>query len=255
MRHALVRLIGWPGTVLHGDPCVFDRWLWLRRNLRPGRLRTLDVGCGSGAFTLYAATIGNQAVGLSHDERNNAVAAERASILGLVHACFLTVDVRDLDRFAAELGLFDQIVCLETIEHLRDDRKLIADLSSLLRPGGRLLLTTPYKHYRRLVGDRLSNGEDGGHIRWGYTHAEMRRLLGDHGLDVEVEGYVSGIVSQSLTNIQRILSRPHPRIGWLLVFPLRLLQLLDRPLTRLLRYPYLSIAVVAVKRGLQRVDT
>ncbi|MGH7934815.1 MAG: hypothetical protein ACREQN_16860, partial [Candidatus Binataceae bacterium] len=66
-ENALVRLLGWRATVLHGDPMTLDRWRWLKRHLRAGRLRTLDAGCGSGAFTMYAAKIGNEAVGITFD--------------------------------------------------------------------------------------------------------------------------------------------------------------------------------------------
>lgn len=249
MNNLLVRILGWHATVLHGDPCVFDRWLWLKKRLRPGPLRTLDAGCGSGAFTMYAARIGNDALGLSFDEHNNAAAAGRAQILRIPGARFTHVDLRELDRRLPSLGVFDQIICLETIEHILDDRKLAKNLSALLKPGGRLLLTTPYKHYRRLLGDRLSATEDGGHVRWGYTHGEMRALFAGQGLEVVEESYISGVVSQQLTNLMRLLSCVHPYFAWIAVFPLRIFQVFDAPLTRALRYPPLGIGVVAIKPG------
>jgi len=247
MNDDLVKLFGWKATVFHGDPAGFDRWRWLVRHLQPGPLRTLDAGCGSGAFTLYAAKIGNEALGLSFDQRNTEVARTRANILGVFNARFLQVDLRDLSQVSEDLGLFDQIICFETIEHIMDDHRLMADLSSLLKPGGRLLLTTPYKHYRHLFGDKLSVSEDGGHVRWGYTHEEIRRLFDQYGLEVQVEGYISGFVSQQITNLQRILSRLQGKLAWAFTFPLRVFQWVDRPLTRVLGYPHLSIGVVGVK--------
>jgi hypothetical protein len=51
-----------------------------------------------------------------------------------------------------------------------------------------------------------------------------------------------------LTNIMRRLTRRVGRVGgWLIVLPLRPLALLDRPLSRLLRYPRLSVALTAEK--------
>jgi len=246
MNNALVRLIGWKATILHGDPCVHDRWKWLKRHLAPGPLRTLDAGCGSGAFTLYAASIGNASVGIDINPAHIQAARVRAAMLRLSHAEFLEADLKKLDQLAG-LGVSDQIICCETIEHLRNDRKLLTDLSRLLRPGGRLLLTTPFKHYRHLFGDRVSEREDGGHVRLGYTHDEMRRLLGACGLDVVIEEFISGVVSQNLTNLTRVFSRLHPRVAWAAVFPLRSFQALDAPVTRVLRYPYLSIGIVARK--------
>ncbi len=242
----MVRAIGWMSTVLHGDPCVLDRWRWLRRRLSPGDMRTLDAGCGSGAFSLYAARIGNVSVGISFNERQVRTARRRATLLHLPTAQFIHADLRELDALA--LPIFDQIICTETIEHIRNDKKLLHDIGALLRPGGKLLLTTPFKFYKPLFGDRVSEQEDGGHVRVGYTHQELRALLDECGLDIESEEYVSGLVSQQLTNVMRILGKLDWKMGWAVTFPLRALQVLDRPLTFLLRYPCLSVAVVGVKR-------
>jgi hypothetical protein len=51
MKDTLVKLIGWKALMLQGDPTVVDRWRWLKQHVRPGPLRTLDAGCGTGAFT------------------------------------------------------------------------------------------------------------------------------------------------------------------------------------------------------------
>lgn len=251
MNNILIRLIGWKATVLHGDPTVFDRWRWLKRYLSGGSLRTLDVGCGSGVFTMYAAKIGNEAVGISLDERNTQVAGVRARILCIPNVQFIQADLRDLGKFADRLGKFDQIICFETIEHIRNDKKLIAGLSNLLKPGGRLLLTTPFKNHKPLLGEKLSECENGDHIRhirWGYTHDEIGELFDENGLDTLTKEYISGFVSQQLTNLMRVLSKTNAMIAWVIIFLLRILQIFDSLLTRLIGYPYLSIGVVGMKR-------
>jgi len=245
MSDALVRMIGWPATILHGDPTVVDRWGWLRRHLRPGPLRTLDAGCGSGAFTMYAARIGNDATGVAFDQRAVAAAAGRAAILGLAgSARFVEGDLRRLDEFGPGLGEFDQIILLETIEHILDDRKLLADLVDRLRPGGRLLLTAPTREHHPLYGEKVSEVEDGGHVRWGYTHDEMRALMNGAGLEVEAEEYVSGLVSQKLASLTFALRRLSGPGAWAATFPLRVFHPLDGVLTRLSGYPHLSIGMV-----------
>ena len=32
-RSQLVKLLGFPATLIHGDTLVLDRWLWLKRRL------------------------------------------------------------------------------------------------------------------------------------------------------------------------------------------------------------------------------
>jgi SAM-dependent methyltransferase len=248
--NAALRIIGWPATVLFGDPLMYDRWRWLRHHLRGGTLRTLDAGCGSGAFTMYAARLGNEALGISFHERENRIARERAALLGIRRTTFIDRDLRELDRYAEELGRFDQLICMETIEHVRDDERLIRNLSALLRPGGRLLLTTPQAAHRPMWGeDPPSSVEDGGHLRWGYDPAELKRMFEACGLEVESVELVSGVVSQSLVSLARMASRLHDRLGWIVTLPLRIVQPLDRPLSVLLHFPPHSVALVGVRNG------
>lgn len=244
MSDSLLRAIGWPATILHGDPCVLDRWAWVRRWLRGPGLRTLDAGAGNGGFAMYAAKRGNETVGLSFSPEEVSNASRRATLLQLQDVRFRVGDLRQLDELAGELGSFDQILCLEVAEHIRDDAKLLRDLAGMLRPGGRLLLTTPDAGHRALWSETVSDQEDGGHVRWGYGHDEMALLFANAGLRVIAQDHVSGVVSQLLTNLMRRAQQVHVTLGWAVVMPLRPLQILDRPLTRLLRWPPLCIALV-----------
>lgn len=63
----------------------------------------------------------------------------------------------------------------DVVNLVKNDQKLVRDLATLLKPGGILILTTPYKHHKAYYGEALSSTEDGGHVRWGYTHDELRR--------------------------------------------------------------------------------
>ncbi len=247
-NNLLVKILGWKATVLHGDPSSFDRWIWLKRHLSPGPLRTLDAGCGSGAYTMYAARIGNEALGISCEERSTEVARERANILGITNVSFVTADLRHLDKKSNLIGKFNQIICFETIEHVLNDKKLLIDLSNILEIGGKLLLTAPYKNHKALLYESLSTSEDGGHVRWGYSYEEIRHLFQEAGLEMTTEEYVSGFITQKLMDLMRFLDRVHQKFAWVVTFPLRLLQIFDAPITRLLNYPYLSIGMIGIKK-------
>lgn len=247
MNNILIKLIGLPATILHEDPCAFGRYQWMKKNIKKGSVRTLDAGCGLGTFALYAASQKNHVVGISYDQRANEKAKTNAQILRLNNILFKQGDLRRLDKFSKDLGLFDQIICFETVEHILNDEKLIKDLASLLKVGGRLLLTTPYKNYKRLWGDKLSQKEDGGHVRWGYSHEEIEELFKKANLKIEKKEYVSGFISQQLTNAMRILSKINQRMAWTITLPLRLLQFFDPFITKIIRYPFLSISVIGKK--------
>jgi SAM-dependent methyltransferase len=246
----MLRVLGWRSLLIHGDPCVLDRWLWLRRELRKGNVKTFDAGCGNGGFSIYAARSGNDVVAASFSDREQEDARRRAGALGVNGIEFRTLDLRELNGHRDSLGTFDQIICFETIEHVTDDRGLVGSLVEMLADGGQLLLTAPFEGHRPLYSEERdpSPVEDGSHVRYGYTRERLREIAEGAGLRVAEEDYISGVVSQKVTDLMRRLSE---RVGrpaaWVLTLPLRPLAILDRPLSRMLGYPYLSVALSGVK--------
>jgi SAM-dependent methyltransferase len=251
MADVLIRVFGWRFLLITGDPCVFDRWLWLRSLLQRGTTRTLDAGCGNGGFSVFAAKVGNDVVAASFSSGEQESARKRADVLGVTGIDFRVIDLREIDTHRSELGMFDQIICLETIEHIGNDEGLVKSLAAMLNPGGRLLLSTPFDAHHPLYTEERepSPVEDGSHVRYGYSQARLREIVDAADLDVASEAFISGVVSQQLTNLMRKLSK---RIGllpaWMTLLPLRGLVAFDAPLSKLLRYPYLSVALCAVKR-------
>lgn len=244
MNELILKAMGWPITVRFGDPLVMDRWRWLRTRLASGRVRTFDAGCGNGCFSFAAAARGNQVVAGSYDADPISKAASRARLFGLNNVEFIAIDLRELDRRAGELGLFDQIICTECIEHIEDDTKLVRDLAACLKAGGRLLLTTPEASHRALRHESLSEKEDGGHVRWGYTEERLRELFAAAGLQVQEVSYTSGWITQQLTNLMRVKQE---RLAWTLTYPLRAFQLVDRLSNAVIRYPWFGIGIVGQK--------
>lgn len=252
-RSLLARLFGFPATLVHGDPLVLDRWLWLRDRLpvtRNGE-RLLDVGCGTGAFSIGAARRGYDVLGLSWDERNQAVAAQRAELCRAPSTTFEVSDVRHLGDRRDLVGTFDVAICCENIEHILDDLNLMRNMAACLKPGGRLLLTTPYLLYRPITpGDQgpFSREEDGWHVRRGYSQAMLAELCGESGLLVERFSSCSGFLSQKLGAALRHGTRVHPLLGWAAVLPLRIAPpLLDRGIGRMTSWPDFSICLEAYK--------
>jgi 2-polyprenyl-3-methyl-5-hydroxy-6-metoxy-1,4-benzoquinol methylase len=98
-------------------------------------MRILDVGCSSGYLARPLAERGNTIVGLELDP----VAAREAE------AHCERVLVGDVETMALPLepGSFDVLLCGDVVEHLRDPEATLARLRPLLRPGGRLVLSTP----------------------------------------------------------------------------------------------------------------
>jgi 2-polyprenyl-3-methyl-5-hydroxy-6-metoxy-1,4-benzoquinol methylase len=257
-RSGLVRILGFPATLIHGDTLVLDRWLWLRKRLPPVPPKSqslLDVGCGTGAFTIGAARLGYRALGLSWDARNQRVAQERARTCGARSAEFQVQDVRQLDKRGDLNGSFDIAICCECIEHILDDGKVMHDIARCLKPGGTLLLTTPNSCFRPMAFDNdvLAPVENGGHVRRGYTPQDLTRLCESSGFEVAAIEYCSGFLSQKVTSLKRIAAHlTSDLISWPFILPLRWIPpIFDRSVSRLIGWPDYSITLVARKANSQ----
>ncbi len=248
-RDALVRSMGWRGLAIQADPSLTDRCLWVRRNLRRGPVRTLDVGFGNAAVCLLARQLGNTVVGISISAAEVEAARRRSRLLGISDVDYYEGDVGRLPEMSDYLGDFDQIVCLEVIEHVIRDAELIHDLAALLKPGGQLLLSTPWKRHRGIARQVVSATENGGHVRVGYDEPELRRLMTRAGLSVSGVDTLTGVVSQQLAVLfWRICNYSVP-LAWALTAPLRPLTVVDRRLTPAVHAMPLCIAVIATKAG------
>jgi SAM-dependent methyltransferase len=245
-------LFGFPATLIHGDPLVWDRWRWLEKRLpvTANGETLIDIGCGSGAFTIGAAKRGYKALGLSWEERNQTEARKRARMCRAPGADFDVCDVRMLDQHENYRQQFDVAICLENIEHILDDLKLVRDIAACLKPGGRLLLTTPHYFYRPI--SNVDKGPfppiEGEHVRRGYTRTMLLELVELAGLKCEEISYCSGYFAQKLTGLMRAVGAIHPLLGWAAVLPFRpFAPLLDATIGPLLRYPGFSICIEAYK--------
>lgn len=118
---------------------VAPRQALLRRALRrlPTGAAVLDAGCGPGDFSAFIAGLGFRTIGV--DLATAAVAHARSRHPALsFHAAALEHGLPFAD------AAFDAVWCSEVLEHLFDVHAALAELNRVLRPGGTLVLTTPY---------------------------------------------------------------------------------------------------------------
>jgi 2-polyprenyl-3-methyl-5-hydroxy-6-metoxy-1,4-benzoquinol methylase len=259
-RLFLTKLLGARAGLIQGDFLARARWLWLKDRLpltANGEV-LLDVGCGSGAFTICAALRGYETLGLTWDESDTRIAVERAALSHAPKAKFRICDVRQLDEQADLKGKFDVAICCENIEHILDDRRLVKAISFCLKPGGRLLLTTPNYHFRPIHKSDLgpqSKHEDGSHVRRGYSEGQIRDLFAGTGFIIERISYCGGFASQKLTGLLRLTNGNLYLFGWLFWLPAQpMAPLVDWLISRLFRYPSFSIGVEAYKAKYKTLD-
>jgi cyclopropane-fatty-acyl-phospholipid synthase len=112
-------------------------------------LRILDLGCGWGSFTIFAAQqlprcsflmISNSAPQKIHIEA-------RAAKLGLRNITVKTRNVATMEVDHEDLSSFDRIVSVEMMEHMKNYQLLLEKVSLFLKPGG-LLFVHIFTHAR-----------------------------------------------------------------------------------------------------------
>jgi ubiquinone/menaquinone biosynthesis C-methylase UbiE len=80
----------------------------------------------------------------------------------------------------------DIILCLDLIEHVKEDFKLIKEISRVLKKDGRIILTTPVQNgisFPFLSNEKNKTiNEDWGHVRKGYSLDGIKKLFANNNL-------------------------------------------------------------------------
>jgi 2-polyprenyl-6-hydroxyphenyl methylase/3-demethylubiquinone-9 3-methyltransferase len=152
---------------------------------RPDReqsMRIFDAGCGDGTLLGSLEHAGLVLAGCDASASGVRSANERWPKLR-IEVCSI------YDDLAARFGSsWDAVVSSEVIEHLYAPRAFVRRARELLRPGGRLILSTPYHGYvKNLVlaaSGRLDAHFtalwDGGHIKF-WSYRTLTALLSEAG--------------------------------------------------------------------------
>jgi ubiquinone/menaquinone biosynthesis C-methylase UbiE len=116
--------------------------------------RVLDVGCGSGVFSLLAAEHNLTVLSADASAQMLRLCQLKQERQNLRNLSFLQVRIEQLEP--ADLGRFDLILCSSVLEYVDDLWASIQRLNELLAPGGVLLLSLPnasswYRKVERLI--------------------------------------------------------------------------------------------------------
>lgn len=142
-----------------------------RLGVRPGD-RLLDLGAGGGRHAYEAMRLGASVTALDADAAEvkdvswtiTALQAESSVAAGGGSGTALVGDALDLPFPSAT---FDRVIAAEVLEHIPEDRRAIAELARVLRPGGTMAVTVP-RWWPELLTWALSDeyhDKPGGHIR------------------------------------------------------------------------------------------
>lgn len=178
-RHAGPAPAGYPHR--SSTPTHIHRWVWpqVKRLLLPAPGRVCDLGCGNGWTSAELEGLGYSVTGLDPSEEGLVIA--RARGLRARFGEWSVYDATPID-FREK---FDAVASLDVIEHLYFPRELARRAMEMLRPGGVLILSTPYHGYVKNVALVIT-----GHLDRHFT------ALRDH-------GHIKFLSPKTLTSLLR----------------------------------------------------
>jgi SAM-dependent methyltransferase len=159
-----------------GRAQAFNRWVFshVEQHLQGD---VLEIGCGSGNFTVLMAAAGYRVTGV--DLHAPYVGTARARLESYPAANVFCADATS-SEFAAQ---YDTVVMLDVLEHIDDHIGFMAKLRAALRPGGRIILKVPAYQWLMCDMDRAI-----GHFRR-YDRPMLKAALAQAGFDLVTQRY------------------------------------------------------------------
>ena len=148
----------------------------VKKYLREAKGLVIDIGCSSGKY------LSNKMIGA--DISIEKLKKAKSKLL-------VNLDVEDCLCFRG--NSFDFILFSEVLEHLRNPVKALENMFDILKPSGRLLLTTPHKlrrsvEYEEIETLREYGIEEGTHgsryIHKNFSKSELKKLLNNAGFKI-----------------------------------------------------------------------
>lgn len=155
----------------------------LKKKMKMSGHLVLDIGCAQGVVSAVLKEANGTWVHMDPDFAN---LPEARPVLGA-----------DLVQGSGEnlpfaTGGFDDVLLLDILEHVHDDQALLREAARLLRPGGRMAVSTPISG-KFFIFNRLKKHfglipEIYGHKREGYSLSQLENMMRDCGLKMEYRG-------------------------------------------------------------------
>lgn len=175
---------------------------WIFEQIAPALgASVLEVGSGTGNITRFLAADERQVMATDVVPNYRRMLAEQFADVPHVRVGQFDLDKAAPPEFVSEQ--FASVVCLNVLEHIRDDCFALAEMGRVLAPGGRLALLVPAHQFLYGEFDRAV-----GHYRR-YARRELKEKLQSVGFRVRSLRFFSAAATLPWLINGRLLKRDH----------------------------------------------
>ncbi len=226
------------------------RIAWMEALTRRGS-KTLDIGCGSGAFVACSRDAGRDAYGIDFNDQEISLGKAAFNLNGFL----MTSDVPSMPD---EWSGFDLITMFEVIEHLSNPKQVIQEVHRRLKDGEYLVLSCPNERRWQPAGRIFVDYPPHHLTRW--TPKCLQRFLESNSfeyVETEIDGSLRDILwtayvnrrarSKSVASAPSQIAEHSSNWKWVLDRALRIVCLPFDALLKILHIGTLGMRVVVRK--------
>lgn len=196
--HLILKYVGIP----HLGSMIRLRLISKILEVQDKNLKILDAGCGYGFITKMLAQKGFLVTGVDNDVNRLKVARK----------LFQNHEIKFLKAGLSNLPFkdrsFDLVVCLEVLEHIKDDTKALKELKRITKSSGKIIVSFPEANTNKVGYKNF------GHVRPGYSVEKFQALAKKMGLKIDqfmpfgltVIGKLVLVIDYNLAKISPFLS-------------------------------------------------
>jgi 2-polyprenyl-3-methyl-5-hydroxy-6-metoxy-1,4-benzoquinol methylase len=182
----------------------------------------LDAGSGLGVFSFELGSRFPEARVLGVDLRKEVIEAS-THIRDKISAGNVQFRQASIENLGIE-GSFDLILCVDILEHIKDDLKALKGIYKAAAPGGILVLHVPALYRRYPVWKKSLNFDVETHVRVGYDPEEIKEKVRQAGFLIRKNGFTYGFWETLTNNLSYMITqaRMQNKILYSLAFPVLL---------------------------------